>query len=168
MLDKARLCRYKDGYVNLIHRKSIKSALSRRTFHFRPVHTAGKSGTVAETAAAVEKATGAANEVINAIGPETFTYRDLVATIGEKLGCKRPIISVPPGLGYWTCRALGRFLGNVLITREEVQGSMEGRLFVDATSKLTDWVWEHRDSLGRRYTSEMARRLDRETEYKAN
>jgi NADH dehydrogenase len=49
---------------------------------------------------------------------------------------------------------------------------MEGRLCVDAPllgkKKLTDWVREHRDSLGRRYTSEMARRVDRAAEYRAN
>lgn len=49
--------------------------------------------------AAVEKATGTANEVINAIGPETFTYHELVATVGWIVGCKRPIISVPSRLG---------------------------------------------------------------------
>jgi NADH dehydrogenase len=116
-------------------------------------------------AAAVEKAVGTANEVLNAIGPETFTYRELVVTLGQTLGCKRPIISVPPGLGYWACRMLGSVVGDVVITREEIKGLMEGRLHVDAPplgrTKLTDWVREHRDTLGRRYTSEMSRRLDR-------
>lgn len=123
-------------------------------------------------AAAVEKATGTGNEVINAIGPETFTYRELVATIGQILGCKRPIISVSPGLGYWACRALSSLVGDVVITREEIQGLMEGRLCVDAPplgkTKLTDWVRKHRDTLGRRYTSEMSRRVDRTAEYKSN
>jgi uncharacterized protein YbjT (DUF2867 family) len=123
-------------------------------------------------AAAVEKATNTANEVINAISPETFTYRELVTTIGQIIGCKRPIMSVPAGLGYWACRLMGSLVGDVVITREEIQGLMEGRLFVNAPplgrTKLTDWVRQHRESLGRRYTSEMARRIDREAEYKTN
>ncbi len=123
-------------------------------------------------AAAVEKATGTGNEVINAIGPETFTYRELVATIGQILGCERPIISLPPGLGSWACRAIGSVVGDVVITREEIRGLMEGRLCVDALplgpTKLTDWVRERRDSLGRRYTSEMARRVDRASSYSSN
>lgn len=123
-------------------------------------------------AAAVENATGTGNEVINAIGPETFTYREMVAMIGQILGCKRAIISVPPGLGHWACRLVGGIVGDVVITREEIQGLMEGRLCVDAPplgrTKLTDWVREHRDSLGRRYTSEMARRVDRAAEYASN
>ena len=123
-------------------------------------------------AAAVEKVTGAGNEVISAIGPETFTYRDLVTTIGQILGCKRPIISVPPGLGYWACRMVGALVNDVVITREEIQGLMEGRLCVDAPplgrTKLTEWVQEHRETLGGRYTSEMARREDRVAEYVSN
>jgi NADH dehydrogenase len=123
-------------------------------------------------AAAVEKVTGTGNEIINGIGPETFTYRELVTTIGQMLGCKRPIISVPPGLAYWGCRVVGGMVGDVVITREEIRGLMEGRLCVDAPplgkTKLTDWVREHRDTLGRHYTSEMARRVDRVAEYKAN
>jgi uncharacterized protein YbjT (DUF2867 family) len=123
-------------------------------------------------AAAVEKVTGTGNEIIDAIGPETFTYRELVTTIGQILGCKRPIISVPPALGYWACRVVGGMVGDVVITREEIRGLMEGRLCVDASplgkTKLTDWVWEHRDTLGRRYTSEMTRRVDRASSYSSN
>jgi uncharacterized protein YbjT (DUF2867 family) len=123
-------------------------------------------------AIAVEKATATGNEIINAIGPETFTYRELVTTIGQILGCKRPIISVPPGLGYWACRMIGVLVNDVVITHEEIQGLMERRLCVDAPplgrTKLTHWVREHRDTLGLRYTSEMARRVDRTAEYKSN
>ncbi len=49
---------------------------------------------------------------------------------------------------------------------------MEGRLYVDApplgATKLTDWITRHRDTLGRHYTSEMARRVDRISEYRSN
>jgi hypothetical protein len=122
--------------------------------------------------AAAEKVGGDRDEVLEAIGPETFTYRELVARIGSTLGVKRPIISVPPGLGYWGCRLLGLFVGDVVITREEIRGLMEGRLYVDApplgSTKLSEWMSRHRDTLGRHYTSEMARRIDRVAEYRSN
>lgn len=39
---------------------------------------------------------------------------------------------------------------------------MEGRLYVDApplgTTRLTAWLDQHRDTIGRSYTSEIARR----------
>ncbi len=122
--------------------------------------------------AAAEKVSRDRDEVLEAIGPETFTYRQLVARVGSTLGVKRPIISVPPGLGYWGCRLLGLFVGDVVITREEICGLMEGCLYVDApplgSTELTEWMGRHRDTLGRRYTSEMARRIDRVAEYRSN
>jgi uncharacterized protein YbjT (DUF2867 family) len=122
--------------------------------------------------AAAEKAQGGENEVIEAIGPETFTYRELVARVRSAIGVRRPIISVLPRLGYWGCRLVGLFVGDVVITREEIRGLMEGRLYVDApplgNTKLTDWMDRHRDTLGRHYTSEMARRTDRVSGYRSN
>ena len=109
---------------------------------------------------------------MEAIGPETFTYRELVARVGRAIGVNRPIISVPPGLGYWGCRLLGLWVKDVVNTREEIRGLMEGRLYVNApplgTTKLTDWMARHKDTLGRHYTSEMARRIDRASGYKSN
>jgi NADH dehydrogenase len=123
-------------------------------------------------AAAVEKAGGDRNEIVNAIGPETFTYRELVETVKRSLGLKRLVVGVPPELGYWACRAAGLLVGDVIITRQEIRGLMEGRLYVDApplgATKLTEWIDRHRDTLGRRYTSELARRTDRVSEYRSN
>jgi NADH dehydrogenase len=122
--------------------------------------------------AAVEKAAGGRDEIVNAIGPETFTYRALVETVKRSLGLKTLIVSVPPELGYWACRAVGLLIGDVTITRQEIQGLMQGRLYVDApplgATKLTEWIARHRDTLGRHYTSELARRLDRLSGYQSN
>jgi uncharacterized protein YbjT (DUF2867 family) len=122
--------------------------------------------------AAAERVSGDRDEVLEAIGPETFTYRELVGRVSTAIGVKRPIISVSPGLGYWSCRLVGLFVGDVVITREEIRGLMEGRLCVAAppagATKLTEWMDRHRDTLGGRYTSEMARRVDRASEYKSN
>ncbi len=121
---------------------------------------------------AVAKATAHNNEVLNAIGPETFTYRELVHAIRRALGLRRLVLSVPPELGFWGCRILGFLLRDVVITREEIRGLMENRLYVAAaalgTTRLSDWIYENRESLGRHYTSEMARRLDRLSAYTAN
>ena len=123
-------------------------------------------------AAAVEMAGSVGDKVLNATGPETFTYRELVQMIAQTLGLRRSIVGVPPALGYWACRAIGAVMRDVVITREEIQGLMENRLCVSAPplgwTKLSDWVAKHRDSLGRHYTSEMRRRTDRTSEYRSN
>jgi NADH dehydrogenase len=96
----------------------------------------------------------------------------LVETVRRSLGLTRPVVSVPPALGYWACRLLGLLVHDVIITREEIRGLMEGRLFVDApplgTTRLTEWINRHKDTLGRHYTSELARRVDRLSEYQSN
>jgi hypothetical protein len=57
---------------------------------------------------------------------------------------------------------LGWAVNDVVITREEIQGLMEGRLWVEAPAlgetRLSDWVRENAGTVGRRYESEMARR----------
>ena len=102
------------------------------------------------------------NVVLEAIGPETFTYRGLVQTIGQIIGHQRPVVSVPPSVGYWVGRVVGALKNDVVITREEIRGLMEGRLYVDAppagSTALTDWAREHRETLGARYANELARR----------
>jgi NADH dehydrogenase len=122
--------------------------------------------------AAVEKAGGDRNEIVNAIGPETFTYRELVETVRRLLGLKRLVINVPPAVGYWACRLTGLLVRDIIITRYEIRGLMEGRLCVEApplgATKLTEWIERHKHSLGRHYTSEMARRVDRVSEYRSN
>ena len=121
---------------------------------------------------AAQKAEGGNDEIIEAIGPETFTYRDLVSKIGAALGVKRPILSVSPAVGFWVSRYVGFLVSDVIITQEEIRGLMENRLFVNApplgTTKLTEWLEQHKHTLGLHYTSELARRTNRLSEYKSN
>ena len=121
---------------------------------------------------AVEQGEKAENVIINAIGPETFTYKGLVEIIGERLGIKRPILTMSPTLGYIMGMIIGKLVGDITITREEIEGLMEGLLYVNAPptgiTRLTDWIKEHSNTLGRKYTSELARRIDRKSAYKSN
>ncbi|MBK9053460.1 MAG: NAD(P)H-binding protein [Chloroflexi bacterium] len=109
------------------------------------------------------------NGIINAIGPETFTYKEMVKLIGEIIGQKRPIVPLPPALGYAAGWVVSRFVDDVLITREEIAGLMAGLLCVDTpptgNTRLTDWAHRHMGSLGKQYTSELGRRRDRVAAY---
>lgn len=111
---------------------------------------------------AVEQGEQRENSIINAIGPETFTYRELLTTIGDVIGKRRQIIPVPPWLGYLVGSVMGRLVGDVVITREEIEGLMADLLYVDAkptgTTRLTEWARKHSKTLGSVYTSELARR----------
>jgi NADH dehydrogenase len=123
-------------------------------------------------ALAVTWGSRAQNTVVNAIGPETFTYRALVTTIGRLIGVRRPVIGLPPAVGYWAGRAVGALMKDVTITREEIAGLMANLLYVETsptgTTSLSDWIAIHAATLGRRYTSELARRVDRVRAYQGN
>lgn len=112
------------------------------------------------------------NAVVEAIGPETFTYRELVETIAHLIGVHRPIVGMPPRLGWLVGQVLGRLTGDVTITQEEIEGLMADLLYVNAppagSTRLTDWIRQHADTLGRSYTSELARRVDRQAAYASN
>ena len=121
---------------------------------------------------AVEYGKARGDVIVNAIGPETFTYRELARRIGELIGTPRPIVSVPPWLGYLVGWFLGVLVGDVMITREEIKGLMADLLYVDlpptGNTMLTQWVKSHANVLGRKYTSELARRTDRTSAYASN
>jgi len=112
------------------------------------------------------------NETIDAIGPETFTYRELVTTIGELIGVRRRVVSVPPWLGYAVGQVAGWWVNDVMITREEIEGLMANLLCTDSptagATRLTDWIKRHAEELGLHYTSELARRRDRTSSYASN
>lgn len=111
---------------------------------------------------AVEQGGKSESSIIDAIGPETFSYRELVATIGEIIGKSRPIISVRPSFGHAFGWLLGKMVGDVVITRDEIQGLMSDLLYTNSTpsgeTKFTDWARDHADKLGLHYANELARR----------
>jgi len=123
-------------------------------------------------AAAVEYGKTRECAVVDAIGPETFTYRGLVETVGKIIGANRPLVGLPRWLAWFAGRLIGATHGDVMITMDEVRGLTTDLLHVDSrplgTTRLTDWVRSHRETLGRHYTSEMARRKDRREAYRSN
>ena len=129
----------------------------------QPMHVDDFADLVVEQALAIDHA------CIDANGPETYTFRELAQTIAHAIGVRRAIGPVPPRLGYAVTRLLGPCLGDVVLTWEEVRGLMRGLLASNAPSRgtirLSDWTAQHRDSLGRRYASEVARRVRRDLAY---
>ena len=109
------------------------------------------------------------NVVINAIGPETFAYRDLVQAVGAAIGRPRPLVNVSPGMGCIFGKLLGVLMRDTFITREEIRGLMDELLYVSTTptgkTPLTNWMQKNAATLGLRYASELNRRRDRQTPY---
>ena len=100
--------------------------------------------------------------VIDAVGPETFTYEEMVRLIADKVGGRAKIVHVPPGLALASARLMGLFLRDVVLTRDEIEGLMRGLLVSDPPptchTRLSDWLEENSDRVGGHYASELARR----------
>jgi NADH dehydrogenase len=109
------------------------------------------------------------NRVVDAVGPETFTYRELVREIADAMGVRCRIIPVPPSLGHLAGWLFGKLLRDVVITRDEIEGLMHGLLCTESPPagriKLSEWARRNADALGRRYASELGRRRDRRVAY---
>jgi NADH dehydrogenase len=114
---------------------------------------------------AVEQGQSRENTIIDAIGPETFTYKGLVQEISKAIGKKRLIISIRPAIGCIVGSIMGKIVGDVLITREEIEGLMADLLYVNAPptgeTRFTHWIRENAGSLGNHYASELTRRRNK-------
>jgi NADH dehydrogenase len=118
---------------------------------------------------AVREGENRENRIIDAIGPETYTYRSLVEKIGDIIGVNRPLVSVSPRLGYLAGAVISKFVRDIVITREEIAGLMADLLCVEntptGTTNLSAWVEKNKNRLGVKYTSELGRRIDRSRAY---
>ncbi|RME88941.1 MAG: NAD-dependent epimerase/dehydratase family protein [Anaerolineae bacterium] len=112
-------------------------------------------------ALAVEAGAQSENITADAVGPETFTFEGLVRLIAEKIGRPARLVHLPPRLTLWTARLLSALVGDVLLTREELDGLMSNLLVSSepprGKTRLSDWLEANREKVGVRYASELAR-----------
>ena len=112
-------------------------------------------------ALAVEGVYSREDYVVDAVGPDIFTFREMVESIGEKIGVRRPLVSVPPRLALLAAQFLSLFVNDVLLTREEVDGLMAGLLVSKepplCETRLADWLEGNRNRVGAKYASELQR-----------
>lgn len=97
----------------------------------------------------------------DAVGPDIFTFEEMIRLIGRTLGLSRGLLRVPPAFALAAARFLSLFLGDVLLTPEEVDGLMAGLLVSSEPPRckthLENWLAENKESVGVRYASELAR-----------
>jgi len=128
------------------------------SYRLRPIHVDDFA------AATVKLGRERSHVVVDAVGPEVFSYRELVETTATNIGVRRTIIGVPNRIGWIAGKALGMLHRDVTITMDEIRGLTAGLLDVDSDSigdtKLTEWLRSNRETIGLHYASEMARRAN--------
>ncbi|HEU0000063.1 MAG TPA: NAD(P)H-binding protein [Ktedonobacteraceae bacterium] len=101
------------------------------------------------------------NSIFDAVGPDIYTFEQLVRLIMEKLHRRVILTHVNPNVALSLAKLIEPFLGDVLITREEVFGLMANLLISHQPPtghvRLSDWLEEHSTSVGKKYASELAR-----------
>jgi uncharacterized protein YbjT (DUF2867 family) len=105
------------------------------------------------------------NAVINAVGPETYTFEELVRLIVRSIRRSVRFVHVPASLAYLATLLAGWFLGDVVLTWEEYRG-LTGNLLApegpaSGSTRLSEWLSARKESVGKRYASEVARHYAR-------
>jgi NADH dehydrogenase len=99
---------------------------------------------------------------VDAVGPESYTFQELVQTIAREVGAWCLPVRLPPAVVAGILPVLGRVTRDVVLTRDEIDGLMAELVYVDGDAtcptRLTDYLSANKDSVGRKYHSELARR----------
>lgn len=113
--------------------------------------------------AAICVAVGARDDDVSldAAGPEQWTFTELVRLIGRATGGRALVRHSRQRLALRVAQAAGLFLRDVVVTRDELDALAAGLLVSHepplGTDRFGEWLVERGETLGRRYTSELAR-----------
>jgi NADH dehydrogenase len=115
---------------------------------------------------AVDAGYAQGNILRDAVGPDVFTFEELVRLIGATIERERPLVKVPPRLALMASQVVSAFVRDVVLTQDEVDGLMAGLLVSSeparGKTRLADWLAENRDLIGMDYASEVERHYKQE------
>ena len=100
---------------------------------------------------------------LDAVGPEVFTYRAMIELVADAVGSRARFVRTSPRLAILASRLLGLLVRDVVLSRDELRGLMDGLLVSRSgapppgKTKLSEWVAANASGLGRGYTSELNR-----------
>ena len=102
------------------------------------------------------------NVELDAVGPEIFTFNDLVDCIGSALHLNPRNLHVPGIVALAAASVIGWLKGDVMLTADEIRG-LSASLLVSAQpprakTRLSDWLQQNAATVGASYFSELARR----------
>jgi len=140
-----------------------------RKFPFIPIFGSGKYKVqpvfVEDLAAiAVEASASKGSQIIDAIGPETFTYEEFLRLIAGELNRSVAFVHTSPYAGILLGKIISLFVKDVVLTNDELRGLMANKLTSnqDPNGKtlFSDWLRKNRHSIGTEYTSELNRHFN--------
>ncbi|MGH7808021.1 MAG: SDR family oxidoreductase [Thermodesulfobacteriota bacterium] len=116
-------------------------------------------GDVAEIA--VSAAHKDENIIIDAVGPEIYTFNELVRLIADRICSRAKLIHLRPELAFFLSRWIGYMVNDIVLTWDEVEGLMSNLLVSEnlpiGQIHLSDWLSQNVDRIGTMYASEWDR-----------
>lgn len=138
-----------------MRRFPVFGLFGRGDYRMQPVYV----GDIARLA--VELAEGDENVTVDAVGPETYAYADLVHMVREAIGAECKVVNVPPLFGWVAGQALNPMVRDVVITMDEIEGLMDELLVSQdpptCATRFSEWIKDNAECLGACYTSELQR-----------
>jgi len=110
---------------------------------------------------AVEAARSSGDMVIDAVGPDIFSFEELVRSVAKAVSSRAVIVHASPRLALAAARILGTILHDVVLTGDELEGLMASLLISESaptgSTGLSRWLADNAAALGTRYASELHR-----------
>jgi|Tabmets5t2r1_1033131.scaffolds.fasta_scaffold16917_2 uncharacterized protein YbjT (DUF2867 family) len=104
---------------------------------------------------------GRSDVIMDAAGPETMSFEELVRAIRDAVGRRTPILHAPPAAMAAFARALGLIVRDVVLTGDEIRGLIAGLLVSQQPAlgciSFIEWLNERGPTLGRAYANELDR-----------
>jgi NADH dehydrogenase len=139
----------------LLRRLPVFAIGGRGDYKIRPIHV----DDLAQLAVSLGGASG--NETVDAVGPESVAFRDMVVAIRSAVGSRSLIVPAPGWLVPPMSAILGAALRDVLLTTAEYQAMAEGLADSSAQAtgqtSVTEWIASHGALMGRTYANELVR-----------
>ncbi len=111
---------------------------------------------------AVGLADQSADVIMDAVGPETFTFNQLVGLLARTVGSNSRIIHVSPSVQLILAKVFSVLTRDVTLTSDEIRGLMNdllvSRQSPTATTRLSEWLVLNASTIGTHYRSEVAMR----------
>jgi len=101
------------------------------------------------------------NVILDAVGPETFTFDELVRMIASQINSRARMVHVSPGVALFLATLIGYAVKDVVITRGEIEGLMANLLVSDDSptghTRLSEWLEQNANTVGTKYISDLKR-----------
>jgi len=102
------------------------------------------------------------NIILDAVGPEIFTFGELVRMIARQINSRAKIVYISPRLELLLAKLIGFVVRDVVITGDEIDSLMSNLLVSEteatAPTLFSRWLAQWADNIGVRYISGLERR----------